>query len=150
MESLPKETTMNAMLRIAVVFDGHDVTIYRDDEDYCSDQVPEYPSPRQQRTFALPEDPKYACIGPFIGEIEEVYLYDKALTSEEVSLLESNSDSGPAPVACFDFEDGSVSDKCGHFEDFDIFGNVKFVSVAKIEFFVNDAPMPLNYSRLGR
>lgn len=117
----PEESAApHALIQVAVVYAGNEVTIYRDGELYAG-----YTAPNQaafgdgsavvmglRHVGAGQQSPRF-----FAGSIEEARIYNVALTQEQIEALEPNTASEPKPIAQWTFEDGTGRDEMGTFPD---------------------------------
>ncbi len=104
------------LVQIAVVYAGRRITLYRNGQVYSSYEID---SPQRFEDYALMLGLRYlgamGAIGFYHGSIEEARLYDVALTQEQIGELRVNQASSPAPIGWWTFEDGTASDRTGHF-----------------------------------
>lgn len=108
------------LVQVAIAYAGKRVTLHRDGAVYAVYEVAE------PQTFA---EGSMVLIGLrhldrrgqqnayFAGAIEEARIYDRALIGAEIAALKPNMPSEPAPLACWDFEDGAARDTMGVFAD---------------------------------
>lgn len=115
----PAETAdERTVVQIAIVYDGGDVRIYRNGEPYAT-----Y---RTKNIDLLGIDNHIALFGlrhigagtgtPFAGAIEDARIYARALTQADIASLKPNQRSAIDPLAWWDFEGDSVTDRAGRFE----------------------------------
>jgi sucrose-6-phosphate hydrolase SacC (GH32 family) len=110
--------TSNTPICVVTVYKDNAVSVYRNGKLFLS--YPIEPQPFFQFSKAMVGfDHQFPC------EIHELRLYDVALTPEQVSSLRLNTYSGPAPLAQWTFEDGSLADSRGCFQKGELRGNVK-------------------------
>jgi sucrose-6-phosphate hydrolase SacC (GH32 family) len=115
----PKETAgKNTYVKIAIVYKGNDVTIYRKDKVYASYKIedrrefgPESIVMFGQRHADEPES------GFYQGKIDDARIYDVALTAKQIAKLRPNKLSDIKPVAWWPFEKGSATDQMGNFAE---------------------------------
>ena len=115
----PAETAdAKTLVQIAVVYDGQDVRIFRNGEPYAA-----Y---RTENIDLLSIDNHVAVFGlrhigagtgtQFVGAIEDARIYARALTQAEIASLKPNEKSAIDPLAWWDFEGETVTDRSGRFE----------------------------------
>jgi len=127
-EDFPAETASpGTVVQVALVYQGQQVTIYRNGL-----QTATYPVDNQER-FA---DDSFVVIGLrhldaaaqnrfFTGEIDDVRIYARALSAAEIGALKPNQPSDPPPLAWWDFENGSVTDRMKTFPITTLFGEAR-------------------------
>ena len=106
-----------APVQIAIVYQDDQVRIYRNGQPYA-----DY---RTQNIDLLDVDNHIAVFGlrhvgaatgtQFVGAIEDARIYDRALTPAQISSLQPNRKSAIEPLAWWDFEGETVTDRAGHF-----------------------------------
>ncbi len=140
---LPIETReAGDAVRIAIVYRGRTIEIWRDDTLYVSYQA------ANQQIFRRRSDVYIGlrCVfggkqyGHFRGRIDEARLYDMALTEEQLGKLRlaktaetENAGAGqpvPKPFGCWTFDAGSLADRMGNFPA------IQLIDTARVE---NDA-----------
>lgn len=119
-DAWPEETaTPDEVVQVALVFDGTTGTLYRNGTVYASYAVPtpiEFPAGSSlliglRHTHAAPGN------SLFRGRVLDARLYDSALSAEQLAELAPDTQSGPRPVAWYDFAHGSLKDRAGNFPD---------------------------------
>ncbi|MCU0959341.1 MAG: hypothetical protein MUF48_04490 [Pirellulaceae bacterium] len=115
----PAETaTADQLVQIAIVYAGHQVTLYRNGQLYAR-----YDAGGQQ-PFARRGDvligARYRAgmgteTGFFAGDIEEVRIYDCALDADQISRLAPGHVGDVKPLGMWTFDDGSLEDRMGHY-----------------------------------
>lgn len=127
--SWPEETSPpDAVVQMALVFQGKKGTLYRDGSAYAAHDIAEpvtFPSGSSlilgwRHTGAGPIERSY-----FRGEILDARVYGTALSAEQIAALRVDAESGPKPIAWYDFADGSTRDRTGNFPDGMLFGNAR-------------------------
>jgi hypothetical protein len=112
----PETSAPTERVQVAAVYSGDRITIYRNGVHYASYEVD---SPQRFDKYALMLGLRYlgsmGAIGFFAGDIEEARLYDVALAEADIGALRINEPSVPAPVGWWTFEDGTATDRTGHF-----------------------------------
>lgn len=109
----PQETAgSNTLVQVAVVYAGGRVALYRNGQSYASYSVPK-PRPFGDQTKVL-LGLRYLGgageIGFLEGAIEDVRIYDTALTAEQLAALKPNEASEPPPLAWWSFEGDKIED----------------------------------------
>jgi len=122
-----KETVgKNTYVRIAIVYKGTDVTIYRKGKMYASYKIEE------RQTFGPDSIVMFGQrhadepgSGYYQGKIDDARIYDVALTAKQIAKLRPNKLSDVKPVGWWPFEGGSIADQMGTFGETYISGKVK-------------------------
>ncbi|MGH7973680.1 MAG: LamG domain-containing protein, partial [Limisphaerales bacterium] len=124
-DDLPAETAgPQTLVQIAVVYQGKQVTLYRN-----GIQVETY-SVDNQESFG---DDSFVVIGLrhleaaaenrfFTGAIDDARIYGRALNRAEIAALQPNQSSNPPPLAWWDFENGLATDRMKAFPVTTLFG----------------------------
>ena len=123
----PSETAgPQTLVQIAIVYNGNQVTIYRNGETYAQYSI------NEPRTFG---SDSVAVMGLrhlnagdracFAGEIEDARIYNVALTASQIAALKPNEPSEPKPLAWWTFKEGKVFDLMGHFAECVLIGNAR-------------------------
>ena len=123
----PGETAEpQTLVQMAIVYNGNQVTIYRNSEMYAQYSIDEAQTfgPDSVAIMGLRhlDAGDRAC---FAGAIEDARIYDIALTQSQIAALEPNRPSAPKPLAWWAFEDGKVVDIMGHFTECLLVGNAR-------------------------
>lgn len=112
-----EKTPPDQPIRVAIVYEGRRITIYREDVVVAAYDMPGEPMAFGSGTQVLIGLRHLARRGQpnsyFAGEVHEARIYDRALTPEEVSRLALGDAQGPRPLAQWTFEDGSCRDVQG-------------------------------------
>ncbi len=116
----PVETRIARMpLRLAAVYRGRHITLYRDDTiiaDYDAEGEPlEFGSGAQILIGLRHRARQGQSASHFAGEIYEARLYDSALSASEIARLRLGNRTAPKPLARWTFEDGTCRDAEGTF-----------------------------------
>lgn len=119
------------IVQIAIVYSGKHITIYRDGQVYASYDA------NSQQEFG-PETKILVGLryggtmevedGYFIGDIEEVRLYNAALCAEAIKKLRPEKMTLPRPAAMWTFEGGSVSDVMNNYPNGRLIGGASIVN----------------------
>ncbi len=116
-----------ALVQIAVVYQGDEVRIYRNGAPYAAYKT--------RNIDLLGIDDHIAVFGlrhvgagtgtPFAGAIDDARIYARALTAEELRALKPNQASDVKPLAWWDFEGPQPKDRAGHFTHHAAVGGTK-------------------------
>jgi beta-fructofuranosidase len=127
-EEIPVETAgSNTVVQIAVVYQGKQVTLYRNGREYAGYAMenPERFGSDSKVLIGL----RHLDAGPkdrfFTGMIEDARIYGLALRPEQITALKPGQASEPAPAAWWDFKDGKVADRMGAFPASTLFGEAR-------------------------
>lgn len=111
-----EDATPDQLLQIAIVYSGNRVTLYRNGRVASSYEVA---APERFDEYFVLVGLRYlgalGATGFYAGEIEETRLYARALGESEIAALRVNQSSTPALVGWWTFEDGTATDRTGHF-----------------------------------
>lgn len=109
----------DAVVQMALVFDGQRGTLYRNGSEYASYAIHrplEFPS-GSSLLIGLRHTTAAFHNAHFHGRILDARVYDVALTAGQLAELKPDVDGGPKPVAWYDFSGGSLRDRTGSFPD---------------------------------
>ena len=108
-----------AFVRMAVAYRGNEVTIYRDSKQYAryTVEAPQSFAPGCNVLIGLRYIGSQGEVGPLAGSIDDVRIYDRPLTAEQIAKLKPDLPSDPKPVAWWTFADGSADDAMGLFKE---------------------------------
>jgi len=127
-DDFPSETASpGTLVQVAIVYQGQHVTLYRNGV-----QTGSYSVDSQER-FA---DDSFVVIGLrhldaapdarfFTGAIDDARIYGRALNANEIAALKPNLPSDPPPMAWWDFENGSATDRMKTFPVTTLFGEAR-------------------------
>ena len=114
-------------VQIAIVYQGKDVTLYRNGEIYAEFTMKDAPQAFGPQSVVLMgkrhidvNDTKH-----FSGAIDDARLYGTALDEKAIRGLRPNEPGEPEPVAWWTFENGSASDQMGRFGDALLIGGAR-------------------------
>lgn len=119
-DEYPNETVVpDTFVQIAITYQGKQITIYRNGSLYA-----QYNADSQQ-SFG---DDSFLLVGLrhierkkvleghyFVGKIDDVRVYDAALSEQQIAALKPNQESDPKPIAWWDFEKGQTEDRMMRF-----------------------------------
>lgn len=116
------------MVQMALVCAGRHGTLYRNGQVYAQFDVKEpatYPAGASliigwRHTNGGPADRSYLR-----GRVFDARLYDKALSADQIALLQAHTPSEPAPVAWYDFGTGTLHDRAGKLADGQLYGKAR-------------------------
>jgi len=128
-ENYPAETAgPRTLVQMAIVYKGNQITVYRDGKEYARHEI------SQPQTFDTDsavvmglrhiEASDRAC---FAGTIDDVRIYNFALSAEQIAALQPNRTSDPRPLAWWSFEDGTAKDLMGTFPEGKFIGSARIV-----------------------
>ena len=126
-QTLAVETDAQPWRKIAVVYRGTQIEIWRDASLYTSYEAP------QQQTYSSSSDIYLGlrCIfaqkrhGFLVGAIDEARIYDVALDGTTIARLEPGVLSDPKPRGWWTFDNGSLDDRMGNFTAVQLIGSAK-------------------------
>ena len=105
------------LVQIAIVYQGHQITIYRDGQPYA-----DYTAEGTERfdgnsliLMGLRHQTASRDNCWFTGSIDDARVYGLALSAAELAALKPNQPSDPPPLAWWDFEDGNAADRMQRF-----------------------------------
>ncbi len=127
-DNFPVETTdAKTLVQIAIVYKGEQITIYRNGAKYA-----EYTANGSEQfgddtkvLMGLRHVDAMADNRFFVGAIDDARIYNVALDEKTVASLKPNVKSGPKPFACWDFEDGTLSDRMKAYPVSVLIGNAR-------------------------
>jgi sucrose-6-phosphate hydrolase SacC (GH32 family) len=111
--------TPDAVVQMALVFDGTQGRLYRNGVPYASYDIPkplEFPS-GSSLLIGLRHTTAAAENSLFRGRVLDARVYDSALSTRQLGELKPDAQGGPQPVAWYDFAGGTVRDRMGNFPD---------------------------------
>ena len=126
----PEETTdAKTFVQIAIVYQGREVTMYRDGRKYAGYTMPNPPRQFGPQAVVLfgrrhldAGDPDHA----FEGRIKDARIYDRSLTAEAIATLVPGKVAGDLkPWAWWSFADEGLREKMGHFTEITLLGDVR-------------------------
>lgn len=117
----------DTVVQIAAVYAGETGTLYRNGALYASFPIPgpvEFPS--GSSLLMGKRHTNSSGHAYFHGRVLDARVYDTALAPAQLATLKPDAATpGPAPVAWYDFENGSLKDRTGHFPDGLLFGHAR-------------------------
>ncbi len=131
-EKYPTETAgPNALVQVAIVYRGKEISIFRDGKPYASYTMQAEPvtfSTTSSVVIGLRHLDAGANAGRFfVGSIEDARIYDTALDAKTISTLKPNQPSEPKPLGWWSFESGKPEDVMGTFPLGHLAGYAKIV-----------------------
>jgi len=135
-EDFPIETAdTNALVQIAIVYQGKQITLYRNGSQRASYTAES--SERFGSDSKVLMGLRHIDSGPndrfFVGSIDDARIYGVALDAAQIAALKPNQPSDPPPLAWWDFEDGRVADRMKAFPTSTLFGDAR-VAGGKLHF----------------
>jgi sucrose-6-phosphate hydrolase SacC (GH32 family) len=127
-ENSAVETTVgDDRVQIAIVYQGKEITIYRNGARYAGYSVKsaEKFGADSLVLLGLRHQDAAADNRFFVGSIDDARIYGIALSAEQIAALKPNQESKPAPVAWWDFEDGRAADRMKRFLKTSLFGDAR-------------------------
>ena len=119
----PQETAPPGQtLRLAAVYAGPKVTLYRDDQvvgEATVDQPAAF-GPGTSVIFGLRHKAAGRPNCYFAGSIDEARLYPAALTADAVRALRPGQEDVARLAGWWTFDGGSLADRCGHFPELEL------------------------------
>lgn len=115
------------LIQMAVVYQGRQITLYRDGERYAAyetDNIDLLSNADTQSVFG----PRCEGVGleqNLQGSIEDARIYGRALTADEIKKLKPNQPSEIKPYAWWTFEKGKETDLMGNFPINNLDGGAK-------------------------
>jgi len=124
-----KSLDVDEMIQMAVVYEGKQVTIYRDGEIYAQYNMTSAPVTFTRDTLILlgrrHVDADDMCL--FYGTIDDARIYAHALDAKTILSLKPNVRTGPEPLAWWSFEDGCAEDHMNTFGGSVLVGRARVV-----------------------
>ena len=117
-QTWPNETAgPQTLVQIAIVFQDKEISIYRDGREYSRYTTGAQESFGGDSRVLMGLRHLEAAPGNrfFTGSIEDARIYGMALSREQLASLEPDVPSTPRPLAWWDFEAGSATDRMGTF-----------------------------------
>lgn len=115
-EAWPAETANPAtIVQVAIVYRDREIIAYRNGQEYSRHTI-DYPQAFGPGSVVV--------IGPrhlegwtdcFAGAVEDVRIYDRALSREQIEALKPKARSDPAPWAWWTFEEAAAAERTGRF-----------------------------------
>ncbi len=127
----PESASIGELLKIAIVYRGNEITIYRNGQRYAAYTAPEQASFGNGTAvlMGLRHAPVKVCkANCFAGSIEEARLYDHALSDDVIRDLQLEAAENPKPLARWTFEDGTARDVTGTFPLAELHGGAKIAN----------------------
>jgi len=124
----PRETADDkTFVQIAIAYKGNQVAIYRNGKTYAAYTI-RAPERFGRGSFVLmglrhTDARRPNCF--FTGSVEDARIYPVALSVQQIAALRPNQPSTPRPLAWWDFEGGTATDKMGRFPATTLIGQAK-------------------------
>lgn len=106
-----------ALVQVAITYQGQQVTLYRNGRQYAEytmDSPPQIFGP-QSRVVVGKRHQQQSDHAHFAGSIDDVRIYDRALSAEQISALKPNMASEIKPWAWWTFDGKEAVDRTGQF-----------------------------------
>jgi beta-fructofuranosidase len=127
-EDFPVETaTSQTLVQVAIVYHGRQITLYRDGTQattYTADNEERFGSDSMV-LMGLRHSEAAIENRFFTGAIEDARIYGVALNASQIAALKPNQSSDPAPLAWWDFENGSAADRMKTYPVTTLFGEAR-------------------------
>ena len=127
-ESSPPESSgPQALVQVAIVYKGKQITIYRNGVQYADYAVAssEQFGSDSLVLMGLRHLDASADHRFFVGSVDDARIYGVALSGEQIRSLRPNTPSNPSPVAWWDFEDGRAADRMKRYPTTTLFGDAR-------------------------
>ncbi len=124
-DSSPPETAAGkGLVQIAIVYQGKQITIYRNGVKYADYTVAGAEHFRSDSLVLM--GLRHIDASPanrfFVGSIDDARIYGGALSARQIAALQPNQPSDPQPVAWWDFEEGRAADRMQRYAATTLFG----------------------------
>jgi hypothetical protein len=117
-EDYRKETAdKKTFVQIAIVYQSREITIYRNGKKHTSYQIDEPQTFSTQSIIMFGKRHLDTSATSYQGRIDDARIYDKALSSKQISELRPNRLSDVLPIGWWPFEDGKQNDQMGTFPE---------------------------------
>ena len=126
--AFPEETAdAGTFVCVAIVYSGKTVSLFRNGRPYSQQTIADAPVPLEavERITIGRRHRAQGDAAHFAGAIDEVRIYDRALTPEEIAALQPNDAATPKPWAWWTFDDDTAQDRAGHFAITQLRGGAK-------------------------
>jgi len=122
----PAETADGkALVQMAIVYKGDQISIYRDGEQYASYKAQNIDLLSSKNNIAVFGLRHIGGDGGIGGSIEDARIYSRALTVEEIKSQTPNKESAIKPYAWWDFEGNTVVERMGRYPHSKMSGGAK-------------------------
>jgi len=101
----------HTLVQLAIRYSNERITLYRDGQEYAAYTIGQaQPFGDDAMVLLACGISRYGEIGFFAGALEDVRIYDTALSAQQIGALIANEPSDPQPLAWWTFEDGKAED----------------------------------------
>ena len=119
----------NTFVQIAVVYQGREVTVFRNGQKYARYTMPNQPQPFGPAAVVLFGRRHLGAGDPdnsFVGRIKDARIYDQPLAQDRIAALRCGEGSGDLkPWAWWSFADQGLREKTGRFTEIKLVGDVR-------------------------
>jgi sucrose-6-phosphate hydrolase SacC (GH32 family) len=117
----------DALVQLAIVYEGDDVRLYRNGEPYASYKTKNADLVNVENHIAVFGLRHVGAKSgtPLAGAIDDARIYPRALTALEIQSLRPNEPSDIKPLAWWDFAGAAAKDRAGHFSHHAAVGGAK-------------------------
>ena len=105
----------NTMVQMAIVYEGDQISIYRNGENYVSYTAKNIDLLNSKENFAIFGLRHIGGNGSIVGSIEDARIYGRALSVKEIKSLVPNEASAIKPYAWWDFEGDKPAERTGQY-----------------------------------
>ncbi|OXU15517.1 GH32 C-terminal domain-containing protein [Sedimentisphaera salicampi] len=122
-----KETAdPNEFVQIAIVYEGKEVTVYRNSEQYASYTMSGEPYTFTDNNTAILMGPRHIGIDDYFkGRIKDARIYDKPLNKATIASMKPGKSTDIKPWAWWDFSNTGTYEKTGRFNSVQLLGGAK-------------------------
>ena len=122
----------DAVLQMALVFEGKRAALYRNGMLYAEYDVPKPVTFSSGSSLLIGLRHTHATRqgGFFRGRVLDARVYDSALSAQQLAALKPDTEGGPEPLAWYDFQGGSIRDRTGNFPEGLLYGDARIENEA--------------------
>ena len=110
-----EKANRNALVQMAIVYKGDQVSIYRNGKAYVSYKAKNIDLLTSKENFVVFGLRHVGGNGSIVGSIEDARIYNRALSVKEINSLEPNKESSIRPYAWWDFEGNIPVERTGRY-----------------------------------